>query len=793
MTIALDRPIVASRLDALDRYWRTANYLGAAQLYLRDNVLLREPLEARHCKPRILGHWGTQPGLNAIYAHLNRLVSDRDVPLLLVVGPGHGAPAIYANLFLEGTLAEHDARYTLDANGATALARAFSWPGGTPSHLTAHTPGALHEGGELGYALSHAYGAALDDPELVVACVVGDGEAETGPTAASWLSHAFADPHTTGLVLPILHLNGYKLSGPTVLGRMTDDGVCAYFRGLGWEPVLVSIAEDDGREMMHERLWRACDAAYDRLTLRRAAAEHRTPAVTPPVLVLRSPKGMTGPRAIDGFPILDTPRAHGIPIADPAGIPEHRRAVESWLRSYRPDELFDADGRPAADVLSVLPPRERAIGRCDRANGGARRVALTLPALEPFAEGVAAPGASSCSATHTLGRWLANVFRANAEHANFRLFSPDETSSNKLDAVFDVTARAWEQPRVATDEALAPDGRVMEILSEHTCEGWMEGYVLSGRHGIFASYEGFVPIVDSMVAQYAKWLKMARETPWRLPLSALNFLLTSHVWRQEHNGYSHQGPGFVNTILNKKPEFVRVAFPPDANTLLCVMRDALESTDRINVVVAPKQDAPQWCTLDDARVQVDAGASRWSWAADDDDPDVVLGCAGDVMTLETLAAVTLLREHSPELRLRVVNAIDLFALTSPELHPHGVDDARFEALFTGDRPVIFAYHGYPRTIHELIYRRSTPERFHVHGYVEEGTTTTPFDMVVLNRASRYHIALDAMRRAAAARDIAIPDAARAFCEDALARHAEYIRQEGKDMPEVADWRWTAGR
>jgi xylulose-5-phosphate/fructose-6-phosphate phosphoketolase len=778
-----------ARLAALDRYWRTANYLGAAQLYLRDNVLLRRPLEASDCKTRVLGHWGTQPGLNLIYTHLNRLVSDRDLDVLLVVGPGHGAPAIYANLFLEGTLGELDPRLARDEAGAMTLAREFSWPGGMPSHLTAHAPGALHEGGELGYALSHAYGVALDDPELLVACVIGDGEAETGPLAASWLSHALIDPTTSGDVLPILHLNGYKLSGPTLLARLPDDALRAYLRGLGYEPIVVRVDDRQAADAMHESLWRAFDTAHDRLVERRAAAQRCAAPVAPPVLVLRSPKGMTGPRSIDGKAVVDTPRSHGIPISDPVTNVEHRLAVERWLRSYRPEELFDVAGRPEADILETLPPNPRLIGRNARANGGTRRVPLVLPALEPHAYDCPVPGATSCSATHRLGGWLADVFRANARNANFRLFSPDETSSNKLDDVFSVTARAWALPQVATDESLARDGRVMEMLSEHTCEGWMEGYVLSGRHGIFASYEGFVPIVDSMVAQYAKWLKMARETPWRKPLSGLNFLLTSHVWRQEHNGYSHQGPGFVNTVLNKKPEAVRVYFPPDANTLLCVMEHVLGSTDRVNVVVAPKQDAPQWLSLDEARAQSAAGASRWTWAAADPDPHVVLACAGDVMVLETLAAVALLRAHAPTLRLRVVNVLDLFALASPEMHPSGTGDPRFVELFTDNRPVVFAYHGYPRTVHELIYRRPSPGRFHVHGYVEEGTTTTPFDMVVLNRVSRYHLALDALRRAEETDGYRVPEGARGFCEDALERHAAYIRENGCDMPEVVGWAW----
>ena len=639
----------------------------------------------------------------------------------------------------------------------------------------------------MGYALSHAYGVALDDPDLVVVCVIGDGEAETGPLAASWLSHVFIDPATCGAVLPILHLNGYKLSGPTVFARMGDEELRAYLCGMGYQPIVVTVGEDDPRDAMHERVWRAFDDAYACLVERRAAALRCALPIAPPVLVLRSPKGMTGPRTIDGKPVLDTPRSHGIPITDPATDGEHRSALEHWLRSYRPEELFDEAGRPAVDIVESLPRVPRLLGRNSRANGGARRVPLVLPALDPYGEPLTAPGAEHCSATQRLGAWLSDVFRANAANRNFRLFSPDETSSNKLDDVFAETSRAWTLPPAATDEHLAHDGRVMEMLSEHTCEGWLEGYVLSGRHGIFASYEGFVPIVDSMVAQYAKWLKTARETPWREPLASLNFLLTSHVWRQEHNGYSHQGPGFVNTVLTKRAEFVRVYFPPDANTLLCVMERALASTDRINVVVAPKQDAPQWLDLPQARIETAAGASNWSWAADEREPHVVLACAGDIMALETLAAVALLREHAPSLRLRVINVLDLFALASPEMHPHGLADARFDELFSDDRPVVFAYHGYPRTVHELIYRRSSPERFHVHGYLEEGTTTTPFDMVVLNRASRYHLALDALRRAEETAFYRVPAAARAFCEDALKRHAAYIVAEGRDMPEITGW------
>ncbi|HTW85542.1 MAG TPA: phosphoketolase family protein [Candidatus Sulfotelmatobacter sp.] len=776
------------RLERLDRYWRAANYLAAAQLYLRHNPLLRRPLEADDCKRRVLGHWGTVPGLNLIYAHLNRLIADRDLDAMLVVGPGHGAPAVYANLYLEGTLGQTDPRYTRGEDGMQALLRDFSWPGGLPSHLTARTPGTLHEGGELGYALSHAYGIALDDPQAFVACVIGDGEAETGPLAASWLSHAFCDPATSGAVLPILHLNGYKLSAPSVLARMPRATVHDYLCGMGYQPLFVEVDEDDARDTVHAALWRALDDAADLLDDRRRRARLGATPLSPPVLVLVSPKGMTGPRTLDGLPVEGTPRAHGIPVDDPYGNAAHRAVVEQWLRSYRPDELFSATGNPIADVLACLPPPARRLGRNPRANGGNLRVPLSLPPIDEYATAVGAPGAASCSATHALGNWLAATLEANAEQRNLRVFSPDEAVSNKLDGLFDVTARAWTLPVAFSDTHLARNGRVMEMLSEHTCEGWMEGYVLSGRHGLFASYEGFVPIVDSMVAQYAKWLKTAAGVPWRAPVSALNFLMTSHVWRQEHNGYSHQGPGFVNTVLEAKADYVRVYLPPDANSLLCVAEHTLRTTDRINVVVAPKQDAPQWLDLAAARAHLALGAARWAWAADDPDPDVVLGCAGDVMTLETLAAVSLLREHAPSLRLRVVNVVDLFALTSPELHPHGTGDEAFVELFGTTPPVVFAYHGYPRTVHELIYRRPRPERFHVHGYVEEGSTTTPFDMTVLNHASRYDLALDVLRRARE-RSVVVPDAAIAAFEGALARHAAFIRREGYDLPEVTGWTW----
>ncbi len=762
--ITLSSAQTRARLEALDAYWRAANYLGAAQLYLRDNVLLRETLEPEHVKPRPLGHWGTQPGLNLIYAHLNRLIADTSANVMLVVGPGHGAPAILANLYIEETL-------DLDLH---SFVKRFSWPGGAPSHLTAQTPGTIHEGGELGYALSHAFGAVLDNPELIVACVVGDGEAETGPLAASWRFNYFLNPRTSGAVLPILHLNGYKLSGPTIFGRMANREIAAYFDGLRFESIIAD-AEDLGA--MHANVWDAFDRAYAsiRAIQGRFRFENAHSADVPrwPVIILRSEKGVGGPFA-------GTSHSHGLPLADPARDLAELGALDRWLRSYKPQNLFDEAGRPSALVRSVLPPAELRMGRNPNANGGDLLVPLVLPGSQHLGP-ISAPGSNRTSATQRVGEYLADVFRLNTKEQNFRFFCPDETVSNKLGAIFDVTNRAFMGPIYDTDEYLAPDGRAIEILSEHCCAGWFEGYIATGRHGIFACYEGFIPIVDSMVHQYGKWLKMSREVSWRTPTASLNLLLASHVWRQDHNGYSHQGPGFIDSLLTSKSAVTRVYLPPDANTLVCAMDHCLRSRGYINLIVAGKNEMPQWLSPEAARQHCARGLGVWEWASNDSgDPEVVLACCGDVPTQETLAAAKILNERTSA-RVRVVNIYDLMRIAAPAAHPHGISDEAFEALFPLDVPVIFAFHGYPHVIHQLLHRRGQADRFHVRGYIEEGTTTTPFDMVVRNRISRYHLA-------AAAGQLAQPRSAanlQIFTGEKLEAHRRYIVEHGIDMPEVA--------
>ncbi len=778
---------------ALDAYWRAANYLGAGQLYLKDNVLLERPLEPADIKPRILGHWGTQPGINLIYAHLNRLIAERSASVLLIVGPGHGAPAVLANLYLEGTLHEFEPDLNRNRSGIAHLMRRFSWPGGAASHVTAATPGAIHEGGELGYSLSHAFGAAFDHPDLIVACIVGDGEAETGPLAAAWQSNKFLDPATSGAVLPILHLNGVKLSGPTILGRMNDDELSAYFIGLGYRPLLVATG-DDGAP--HAQLARAFDDAYEsiRATQREARAGGTATRPKWPLVILRTPKGMTGPKTLEGHPVEGTFRSHGIPIEDPANHPNRLEALEAWLRSYEPQSLFE-DGSPSELVLSVIPPAHLRMGTNPLANLTLPVGDLALPEIATHAVAVGVPGASDASATAIFGGYLRDVIRLNADARNFRLFSPDETVSNRLGAVFEVAERAFMWPLDPLDEGLSPSGRVMEILSEHTCQGWLEGYLLTGRHGLLASYEAFAPIIDSMVAQYAKWLKTSREVSWRRLPASLNYLLTSHLWRQDHNGFSHQSPAFLDALLNKKSSTVRAYFPPDANTLLSVGEHCLRSHGYVNVIIAPKQPAPQWLDLEAAREHCAMGASVWDWACNDQaaEPQVVIAAAGDVPTLEGLAAVQLLHEQVPELRVRFANVVDLFALAARDEHPHGMETAAFEAVFTPDKPVVFAFHGYPRLVHELLHHRPSPERFHVRGYREEGTTSTPFDCVVRNGMSRYHLAIEALRRASAAAATPLrTDRAIAAFERVLAAHSTYIVEHGIDLPEVAGWRWAPG-
>lgn len=756
---------VHDRVQALDAYWRAANYLGAAQLYLRENVLLREPLQPADVKQRPLGHWGTQPGLNLIYAHLNRLIGETQANVLLVVGPGHGAPAIRANLWLEGTLDSEIAQFVKE----------FSWPGGAPSHVTAQTPGAIHEGGELGYSLAHAFGAVLDNPDLIAACVVGDGEAETGPLAASWRFNVFLNPRGSGAVLPILHLNGYKLSGPTLFGRMSDEELRVYFDGLGFETILAD-AEQLGA--MHANVWEAFDTAYAQI---RAVQEQYRMSNAPygtvprwPVIVLRSEKGATGPYA-------GTFHSHGLPLSDPASDLEQLATLERWLQSYDAQELFTAEGRPNAEVRSVLPPQHLRMGRNPHANGGMEIVPLELPGDEHYRT-LAEPGCIRESPMERVGEYLEDLLQRNNVRQNFRLFCPDETLSNKLQAVFDVTDRAFMDPIVGTDEYLSPDGRVIEILSEHCCEGWLEGYLLTGRHGVFACYEGFAPIVDSMVHQYGKWLKMSREVPWRQPVPALNILLTSHVWRQDHNGFSHQAPGFIDSLLTSKSEITRAYLPPDANTMISTFQHCLQTRGRINLIVGGKNPMPQWLNPEQAKAHCAAGIGAWEWASNDrGDPQIVMASCGDVPAMETIAAAQILRDFAPALRVRVANIVDLMRIASPVFEPHGIPEADFDALFPPDRDVVFAFHGYPPVIHKLLHGRVRPERFHVRGYEEEGTTTTPFDMLVRNRMSRFDLAA---RAAQLACDTHTADRVVRFADEKLAEHRQYIAENGIDMPEV---------
>jgi xylulose-5-phosphate/fructose-6-phosphate phosphoketolase len=774
----------------IDAYWRAANYLAVGQIYLLDNPLLRKPLKPEHIKPRLLGHWGTSPGLSLVYVHLNRLIRDTGANVIYVTGPGHGAPAILANVYLEGTYSEIYPEVSQDVDGVRRFFRQFSTPGGIPSHVSAHTPGSIHEGGELGYSLAHAYGAAFDNPDLLVACVVGDGEAETGPLAGSWKSVRFLNPVRDGAVLPILHLNGYKIAGPTVLGRVDDETLRSLFAGHGYE---VHFVEGDEPMRVHRAMAETLDSVYARI---RAIQEHArangfSGQPTWPMIVLRTPKGWTGPKAWNGLPIEGTFRAHQVPLADVRENPEQLKLLEEWLRSYRPEELFDEGGRLVPDLAGLAPRGRHRMGASPHANGGRLLVELDLPAFTDYAVEVGLPGTVRAEATRNLGRYLRDVFRRSERARNFRLFCPDETNSNRLNAVFEVTDRCSVGKVIAIDDHVSPDGRVMEVLSEHLCQGWLEGYLLTGRHGLFASYEAFVTIVDSMLNQHAKWLKTCRELPWRHSIPSLNYLLTSHSWRQDHNGYSHQGPGFMDTVINKKGTIVRIYLPPDANCLLSVMDHCLRSRDYVNVIVVDKQPELQWLDMDAARAHCARGASAWGWAGNDwgGEPDVVLACAGDVPTLETVAAAWLLRRHVPELRVRVVNVVDLMALSPPAYHPHGMDPEAFLELFAEDVPVIFAFHGYVRMIHDLVHGRPNPARFHVRGYMEEGTTTTPFDMVVANEVSRYHLAMQALRRVPRLRSQSAPVIEQ--CEVKLAEHRLYIQEHLEDMPEIRDWTWSA--
>lgn len=776
-------------IAALDAHWRAANYLAVGQIYLMANPLLTEPLAREHIKPRLLGHWGTSPGLNLVHTHLNRIITSRGVQALCVWGPGHGGPAVLANSWLEGTYAETYPDVGRDVHGMARLFRQFSFPGGVPSHVAPETPGSIHEGGELGYGLAHAYGAAFDHPDLLVTCVVGDGEAETGPLAASWHSNKFLDPVHDGAVLPVLHLNGYKIANPTVLARLPETELDALLRGYGHDPLYVG---GDDPLTVHRAMAAAMDRAVDRVREIQDAA--RTGATTErphwPMIVLRTPKGWTGPAEVDGVPVEGTWRSHQVPLAGVRDNPAHLRRLEEWLRSYRPEELFDASGRPTPQVLDCVPDGDARLGATPYANGGLLLRELPVPPLEKHAVAVDKPGTVLHEPTRVLGGLLEDVMAATAARRDFRVVGPDETASNRLDALYAATGKAWQERILPTDEHLAHDGRVMEVLSEHLCQGWLEGYLLTGRHGLFSCYEAFAHIVDSMVNQHIKWLRTTRRLAWRRPVASLNYLLTSHVWRQDHNGFSHQDPGFVDHVLNKSPEVVRVYLPPDANTLLSVADHVLRSRDYVNVIVAGKQPSHDWLTLDQARAHCARGAGVWEWAGTDDgsrEPDVVLACAGDVPTLETLAAADLLRRHLPELAVRVVNVVDMTRLLPHEEHPHGMRDAEYDAVFTRDTPVIFAYHGYPWLIHRLAYRRAGHAHLHVRGYKEEGTTTTPFDMVVRNDLDRYRLVMDAIDRVPGLGVRAV--AVRQAMADARTRHRAWIREHGVDLPEVAEWTW----
>jgi xylulose-5-phosphate/fructose-6-phosphate phosphoketolase len=787
---ATKEPLAADELRLLDAYWRAANYLSVGQIYLLDNPLLREPLRAEHVKPRLLGHFGTTPGLNFVYAHLNRAIRRRDLSAMYVTGPGHGGPGLVANTYLEGTYSEVYPHVGLDEEGLRELFRQFSFPGGIPSHVAPETPGSIHEGGELGYALAHAYGAAYDNPDLLVVCVVGDGEAETGPLATSWHSNKFLNPATDGAVLPILHLNGYKIANPTVLARIPEDELISLLEGYGYRPLLVTGGFDgEPAEPVHQRLAATLDEALDEIAAiqRRARGGEDESRPRWPMIVLHTPKGWTGPRELDGVPIENSWRSHQVPIADVRENPAHLEVLEVWLRSYRPDELFDERGTLVPDLAALAPSGERRMSANPHANGGLLLRDLVLPDFRVYAVDVDAPGRGTSEATRVLGGFLRDVIRRNPQ--SFRIVGPDETASNRLDAVFEATGRTWEAEILPTDEDLAPDGRVMEVLSEHLCQGWLEGYLLTGRHGLFNCYEAFIHIVDSMFNQHAKWLKVTRQIPWRRPIASLNYLLTSHVWRQDHNGFTHQDPGFIDHVVNKKAEIIRVYLPPDANTLLSVADHCLRSRDYVNVIVAGKQPSLNYLSMDDAVVHCTRGIGIWEWASNDDgaEPDVVLGCAGDIPTLETVAAAAILRERLPELRVRIVNVVDLMRLQPSSEHPHGLADGEFDSLFTTSRPIVFAYHGYPSLIHRLTYRRTNHPNLHVRGYKEEGTTTTPFDMVMLNDLDRFHLVLDVIDRVPGLAERVAP--LRQEMVDNKLRARDWTRRHGEDHPDIRDWTW----
>jgi xylulose-5-phosphate/fructose-6-phosphate phosphoketolase len=781
-----------AELTLVDRYWRAANYLSVGQIYLLSNPLLRQPLKPEHIKPRLLGHWGTTPGLNFIYAHLNRVIRARDLDVIYMCGPGHGGPGMVANTYLEGIYSEIYPDIAETEDGMRKLFRQFSFPGGIPSHAAPETPGSVHEGGELGYALVHAYGAAFDNPDLIVACVIGDGEAETGPLAASWHSNKFLNPARDGAVLPILHLNGYKIANPTILGRASDEDLTHLFKGYGYEPFFV-----EGHEpaKMHQQMAAAFDKIFDRIrAIQKQARDGTAPQACPrwPMIVLRSPKGWTGPKEVDGKKVEGFWRAHQVPVSNCRENDGHRKILEDWMRGYDPEDLFDTSGALKPELRALAPSGKRRMGANPHANGGLLRKELIAPDIRTFEVKMEKRGAEMVQSTEILGHYLRDTMKLNEANANFRIFGPDETESNRLGSVFEVTDRVWMEKIEPYDVSLASDGRVMEVLSEHLCQGWLEGYLLTGRHGLFSCYEAFIHIIDSMFNQHAKWLKVTRELEWRKPISSLNYLLTSHVWRQDHNGFSHQDPGFVDLVANKKADIVRIYLPPDANTLLWVGDHCLKTYDRINVIVAGKQPEPQWLTMDEAVKHCETGIGIWNWASHEDDtvaPDVVMACAGDVPTMETLAAVDLLHRHIPELKIRTVNVVDLLALQSQDQHPHGLTDEAFDAIFTKDRPVIFAYHGYPYLIHRLTYKRSNHRNIHVRGFIEEGTTTTPFDMTVLNELDRFHLAIEAIERVPGLKE-KVPEVLESLRAKLVEHHA-YVREYGEDMPDVRNWKWPA--
>ncbi len=782
-------PLTPGELHGMDAYWRAANYLSVGQIYLRDNPLLTEPLTLEHVKARLLGHWGTTPGLNFIYVHLNRMIRAQDLNIIYITGPGHGGPGLVANTWLEGSYSELYPNIPQNAAGMQRLFRQFSFPGGIPSHVAPETPGSIHEGGELGYSLSHAFGAVFDNPELIAACVVGDGEAETGPLATAWHSNKFLNPAQDGAVLPILHLNGYKIANPTVLARIPREELESLFIGYGYRPYFV---EGDEPSRVHQRMAATLDTVMAEIRAIQHEARTRGTAGRPrwPMIILRTPKGWTGPKEVDGLKSEGTWRSHQVPFSAMAGKPEHLKLLEDWMKSYCPEELFDPNGALKPELAALAPKGERRMGNNPHANGGLLLRDLQLPDFREFAVAVTSPGTEQAESTRVMGTYLRDVMQLNTETRNFRVMGPDETNSNRLGALFEVTDRAWMAETLPGDDHLAPDGRVMEILSEHTCQGWLEGYLLTGRHGLFSCYEAFIHIIDSMFNQHAKWLKVAgKEVPWRRPIASLNYLLTSHVWRQDHNGFSHQDPGFIDHVVNKKADVIRVYLPPDANTLLCVTDNCLRSRNFVNVIVAGKQPEPQWLGMDAAIKHCTAGIGIWEWASNDEgsEPDVVMACAGDVPTLEILAAVDILHHHLPKLRVRVINVVDLMTLQDQAEHPHGLSHKDFDTLFTTDKPIIFAYHGYPWLIHRLTYRRTNHKNLHVRGYKEEGTTTTPFDMVVRNDMDRFHLVADVIDR--------VPQlGARAaylkqWLRDRLIEHQHYITEHGVDMPEVIQWQW----